>query len=194
MTYSPDQHRRRSIRLTGYDYSQNGAYFVTVCTKNRECLLGEIENGEMRLNDAGRIVMEEWIKTAEIRSGIELDACVVMPNHVHGIVVITHGRDTLHRRGDRPVAPTGPQPGSVGAIMAGFKSAVTKRINEMRQMPGEPLWQRNYYEHVIRNEDELNRIRQYINDNPAKWDMDKENPHAGKATAGCKMDDLDVMD
>jgi REP element-mobilizing transposase RayT len=193
MNYSPGQHRRRSIRLSGYDYSQNGAYFITVCTKNRQCLLGEIENGEMRLNDAGRIVVAEWMKTAEIRSGIELDACVVMPNHFHGIFVVSDGRGTARR------APTverfgQPVPGSIPTVIRAFKSAVTKRINEMRQIPGEPLWQRNYYEHVIRNDDELNRIRQYIIDNPAKWDMDKENPHAGNATAGCKMADVDVMD
>lgn len=179
MRYRHDKHHRRSIRLSVYDYSQNGAYFVSICTKNRECLFGEIEKGEMRLNDAGQIVFEEWMKTAEIRSNIELDACVVMPNHIHGIIVI-EGRGTARR------APTverfgQPVPGSIPTVIRSFKSAVTKRINEMRQTPALQLWQRNYYEHIIRNDDDLSRIRQYIIDNPTRWDMDRENPKAGYA-------------
>ncbi|BBA35117.1 uncharacterized protein sS8_3174 [Methylocaldum marinum] len=187
------QRNRRSIRLQGYDYSQAGAYFVTLCTHNRECLFGEIVNGEMRLNDAGQIVAGEWLKTAEIRDEIELDAWVVMPNHFHGILVITDGRGdrpvapvdgvapmngtTISgEQGDRRVAPTGPQPRSIGAVMAGFKSAVTKRINELRQSPGAKLWQRNYWEHIVRNEPELNRIREYIHNNPAQWELDKLHP------------------
>ncbi len=178
---------RRSIRLRGYDYSQNGAYFITICTQNRECLFGEIVGGEMRLNVAGEIVADEWIKTAAIRDEIELDEWIVMPNHFHGILVIVDsgavpggGGDTPCGRGDPPggggdppVAPTGPRPRSVGAVMAGFKSAVTKRINEWRHTPGAKLWQRNYWEHIVRNELELNRIREYIQNNPAKWELDK---------------------
>ena len=176
MKYDPEIHHRRSIRLRGYDYSQAGAYFVTICTQGRECFFGDIVEGEMRLNDAGRVVADEWIKSAEIRREIELDDWGVMPNHFHGILVIA-GRDTVFGgRGDRPVAPTGPQPRSIGAVMAGFKSAVTKRINERRKTPGEKLWQRNYWEHVIRNESELNRIREYIHNNPSQWEMDKLNP------------------
>lgn len=166
-----DRQHRRSIRLKGYDYSQVGAYFITVCAQNRECLFGSVVDGEMRLNGAGTIVADEWLKTTMIRDEIELDEWVVMPNHFHGIVWINH-----HRRGDWPVAPTGPQPRSLGSLMAGFKSAVTKRINENRQTPGEKIWQRNYYEHIIRNESELNRIREYIVNNPLQWELDRENP------------------
>ncbi len=168
-------YHRRSRRLKGYDYSRAGAYFITVCTRNRECLLGDIADGKTRLNDAGRIVAEEWMKSADIRNEIELDAFVVMPNHVHGIIFI-------NRRGDRPVAPTtglvpsGPKPKSVGSFVGGFKPIVTKRINKLRGAQGAKLSQRNYYEHVIRDEDDLNRIRQYILDNPARWDEDKNNP------------------
>jgi len=183
MNYNSDIHHRRSIRLKGYDYSQSGAYFVTVCTHNRECLLGEITDGEMVLNEFGKIVADEWIKTGEIRDEIELDAWVIMPNHFHGIVMI--------RRGDRPVAPTpvaptpvaptpaalpGPRPKSIGSLMSGFKSAVTKRINEIRKTPGAKLWQRNYYEHIIRNEKSLENIRNYIIHNPAQWEEDENNP------------------
>jgi len=167
------QHRRRSIRLQGYDYSRSGAYFVTICTQNRTCLFGRIIDGKMELNDAGRMVADEWMKTATIRNEIALDAWVVMPNHFHGIVVITNDGT-----GDRPVAPTGPRPRSLGALMAGFKSAVTKRINESRRTPGAKLWQCNYWEHIVRNENELNKIREYISNNPAQWAIDRENPES----------------
>jgi putative transposase len=172
-------HHRRSLRLKEYDYSQEGAYFITICTQNRECTFGDVLDWEMVLNDSGRVVTEEWVKSADIRSEIELDAFVVMPNHIHGIVWI--------RRGDRPVAPTsepipvsGPKPKSIGSFIAGFKSACTKHINDMRNARGTPVWQRNYYEHVIRDEDDLNRIRQYIHDNPARWVEDENNPERMK--------------
>ena len=172
-----ERHHRRSIRLQGYDYSSAGAYFVTVCAKNRECLFGEIVDGEVRLNSIGQIVDDEWRLSATLRDEIVLDTWVVMPNHVHGIVAI----DTS-LGGDRPVAPTtndvasGPRSRSVGAFIAGFKSATTKRINEMRRTFRRPVWQRNYYEHVVRAEDSLERIRFYLADNPARWEFDRENP------------------
>jgi putative transposase len=164
--------KRRSIRLQGYDYSQAGAYFVTLCIQNRECLFGDIVNGEMRLNEAGRIVAEEWLKTAEIRDEIELDEWVVMPNHFHGILVIGDCRGTARRA---PTVERFGQPvvGSIPTIIRSFKSAVTKCINELRETPGTKFWQRNYWEHIVRNEPELNRIREYIHNNPAHWELDK---------------------
>lgn len=152
----PETRRRRSIRLRDYHYSRAGAYFITVCTVGRELLFGEVKDDEMALNELGWIVEEEWLQSARIRSEIELDAWVVMPNHVHGIVIIADES----RRGDRPVARGGPRPKSLGAMMAGLKSAVTKRINAMRGTPGALVWQRNYYEHIIRNESTLYWIRQ----------------------------------
>ena len=131
----------------------------------------------MVLNGTGEIVDKEWIRSAEIRREIELDVFVVMPNHFHGIVFLRGDGDS--RRGDRPVAPTtkhGPQPKSIGALIAGFKSTVTKRINESRQTPGMMVWQRNYYEHILRDDDDLNRIREYIINNPARWAEDEDNP------------------
>ena len=180
MKYDPNVHHRRSIRLRGYDYSQAGAYFVTICTQNRECLFGEIVDGEMRLNEAGRTGVNEWLKTAEIRDEIELDEWVVMPNHFHGIVVIANGRGTARR------APTverfgQPVSGSIPTIVRSFKSAATKRINELRQTPGAKLWQRNYWEHIIRDESELGHIREYIRNNPAQWELDKLHPGTGTA-------------
>ncbi len=195
---------RRSIRLKHFDYSQVGAYFVTLCAFNRECLFGGLMGGKMGVNTYGQIVEQEWLRTANLRQNVQLDSFVVMPNHFHGIIVITDvgaTRRVAHTEfthqidppGDRPgwpawathrVAPTGysngpvtecsngPAPGSVGAIIGQFKSIVTKRINQLRQAPCLPVWQRNYYEHVIRNESDLNEIRQYILDNPAKWELD----------------------
>ena len=192
MKYDPAIHHRRSIRLQGYDYSKAGAYFVTLCTQDRECLFGDIVDGEMRLNEAGRVVADEWLKTAEIRAEIELDEWVVMPNHFHGILVIADGRGTARRArnddgatmGTARRAPTverfgQPVSGSVPTIIRSFKSAATKRINELRQSLGTKLWQRNYWEHIVRNETELNRIREYIQSNPARWELDKLNGQYG---------------
>jgi REP element-mobilizing transposase RayT len=186
MKLKPEIRRRRSIRLKGYDYSQKGAYFVTICTHNRKCLLGEMLGEKIRLGKAGEIVADEWVKTTKIRHEVDLDTFVVMPNHFHAIVwLLCRGADvetenvstvqvTPTKKSNQPV---GPQPQSIGALMAGFKSAVTKRINKYQDTPGHPFWQRNYYEHVIRDEEELNRARQYMfMDNPKKWMEDEENP------------------
>jgi REP element-mobilizing transposase RayT len=175
----PHRHHRRSIRLSGYDYSRAGAYFVTVCTQDRTCLFGEVVDGKMRVNEFGQIVREEWLRTAEIRDNVNMDLFVVMPNHLHAILWLADET----RRGDRPVAPTadtvmrpvGPTPRSVAAVMAGFKSASTKRINFVRCTPAASVWQRNYYEHIIRDEESLNRIREYIANNPLQWAFDREN-------------------
>jgi len=176
MTYDPERHHRRSIRLQGYDYAQTGAYFVTIVCQGRELLFGDVVDGAMVLSPYGEIARDEWRRSAAMRAELELDAFVVMPNHVHGIVKIAsleeagadvgaHGRAPLHR-----------PPRSLGSFIAGFKAATTKRINAARQTPGQPVWQRNYYERIIRDEEELNRIRQYIVDNPACWEEDPENP------------------
>ncbi len=187
MTENFNKHHRRSIRLKGYDYSREGGYFVAVDTWKHECIFGEIVGAEMRLNEIGNIVRVEWYRTSEIRSNVELDEFVVMPNHMHGIIII-HENETdvsRYRRGVSQYAPTeqsGPtkfrSPSrTVGAIIRGFKSATTKRINEIRckgisqyAPSGDPVWQRNYWEHVIRDENELNRIRNYIINNPVKWE------------------------
>jgi len=171
-------HHRRSIRLQEYDYSQVGAYFITLCTQNKACLFGKIAEGAMHLNRIGLIVAEEWMRCAVIRQEIELDEWVVMPNHIHGIVIINHAMRTTSRSPLQDAAKPGLVPKSLGSLVGGFKAATTKRINEIRHTPGIPVWQRNYYEHVIRNEDELSSICQYIEENPLKWEMDRENPEA----------------
>ena len=193
--FDPEIHHRRSIRLPGYDYSRPGYYFITLCGSFREYLFGEIIDNRMILNDFGRIAHDEWIQSANIRSEIELDEFVVMPNHFHAIVLIRDdGRyDDGRRRGDRPVAPTnpenpvvptnpenpvaptkpkGPKPKSIGSLIAGYKSSVTKKINHLRGKPGVLIWQRDYYEHIIRDDKSLVKIRKYILDNPKNWHKD----------------------
>lgn len=166
-------HQRRSIRLNGYDYSQNGAYFVTICTHEREHLFGEIVSEVMVLNAFGKIAQEEWARTAGIWCEIELDAFIVMPNHIHGIVMIEGNHSML--TGAHGHAPVQRTPKSLAVFVMGFKSAVTKRINEHRALPDTTVWQQNYDEAIIRSEITLNALRQYIEANPARWAFDKEN-------------------
>jgi putative transposase len=192
MKYDPDKHHRRSIRLQGYDYSQSGAYFVTICTHSRECLFGDIVGGEMRLNDAGTIVRDLWHKIPEHFPYTDIDEFVVMPNHAHGIIVIYHNDcrgevsspivvSPIPKTKKEGATPEGGgtlplQRRTLGQNVAYFKYRSSKQINQIRNTPGIPLWQRNYYEHIIRSEEEMNRIRKYIIDNPAKWVEDENNP------------------
>jgi len=173
--YDPDKHHRRSIRLKGYDYALSGAYFVTLNTQHGEHLFGEIVDGEMQLNEYGEIVQACWDETPAHFARVELDAFVVMPNHVHLIVILTDDAS----RGTACRAPTPtfgkPIPDSLPTIIRSFKSAITKRINELRDTPGAPVWQRNYYEHVIHDERELDAVRRYVVNNPATWNKDVEN-------------------
>jgi len=179
---SPRPHRR-SLRLKGFDYAQAGAYFVTMSARNRQCLFGNILDGQVALTRFGEVVREEWVRTATLRSSVTLDTFVVMPNHFHGIIVVTTDDEAIRGRGTARRAPTTerygqPISGSIPTIIRSFKSAVTKRINGMRKTPGSRVWQRNYYEHVLRNERELDRVREYIANNPLRWELDRENPAA----------------
>ncbi|KIH75474.1 REP element-mobilizing transposase RayT [Geoalkalibacter ferrihydriticus] len=196
--YNPDVHNRQSIRLRDFDYGDAGAYFVTVCAWRRECLFGDVVDGDVRLNELGVLVRDEWLRTPEVRPNVVLDEFVVMPNHFHAILWIT---DPVGARravpGFDPAVP-GPNPapqnqgtarraptvekfgrpvaGSLATIVRSFKSAATKRINALRNNAGCPVWQRNYYEHVIRGDRDLHAVRQYIADNPAKWALDTNHP------------------
>ncbi len=198
MTFNPNLHHRRSIRLQGYDYSQAGLYFLTICTHNRVPLFGKIVDGVMVLNAAGEIVNEEWHKTGHIRHQIVLHEFVIMPNHIHGIIQLVGADcirpdemrpDEMHADSDEQPAriqpgrvqraPTVPSPISiiqriptVGDVVRGFKSSVTKRVNALPGASGQRIWQRNYYEHIIRNEDAYLKIAEYIQTNPQRWETD----------------------
>ncbi len=215
MTYNPDIHHRRSIRLKEYDYSNAGAYFITLCSFQRECLFGDVVTGEMRLNDIGLMVRECWQKTAAHFPYLEMDEFVVMPNHFHAIMFITKflGAEPVGAKQVPPASPVfgvhvekqgvyknpgeadeafasplretvresfpmpqGTLAGSLGAVMQNFKSVSTRKINKLRQNPGCPVWQRNFYERVIRDDKELTSAREYIRNNPLQWDLDSDNP------------------
>ncbi len=171
MVYDRNKHDRRSIRLKGYDYAQAGAYFVTICTQHQGHIFGKVVNEEMRLNAAGRLVQSVWDGLPMHYPHVELDAFVIMPNHIHGVVVLT----TTVGAGFKP-APTIRH--GLPEVIRSFKTFSARRINEIRNATGMPIWQRNYHEHIIRDEESLNRIRQYILDNPANWAVDRENPAA----------------
>ena len=172
MVFNPDRHHRRSIRLKDYNYSQEGAYFVTICTHERECLFGEIRDGEMFLSDAGRRVRPIWDQLSDHYPHNRLDAFVIMPNHVHGIVILNDCADV--GAGLKP-ALTDKMRHGLPEIIRAFKTFSSRRINEFRKMIGVPLWQRNYYEHVIRNEKSLIAVREYIQANPYQWPNDPDN-------------------
>jgi putative transposase len=219
MPYNPDIHHRRSIRLQGYDYSQAGWYFITVCVRERLHLFGEINNGEMILNDMGRVVSDCWLDLPKHYKNVVLDEFVIMPNHFHGIVVFTETvgvigsvdrvdtmvdgnvcaddfvgaihesplretnvetkRETTQQpylshqfRSIQPMDIKQRRNMGLPKLVGRFKMVSSKQINIIRNTPGVPVWQRNYYEHIIRNEPDLNRIREYIINNPLNWQKD----------------------
>ncbi len=179
MSYDPHKHHRRSIRLKGYDYSSEGAYFVTICVKGGESVLGEVVGGEMVLNEYGRIVEACWQDLVNHYDHVVLDAFVIMPNHIHFIVILIDATVGAGRVGAglRP-APTGDKQHGLPEIVRAIKSFSARRINELRDATGSSFWQRNYYEHIIRNERALNAIREYIHNNPANWLQDQLHPAA----------------
>ena len=270
MPYNPNHHDRRSIRLKGYDYTSSDAYFLTLCTHQRQCLFGHIVDGVMHLNDWGQIVERGWLAIPTHNPHVVLDEFVVMPNHIHGIVIIgdddgdgDDGRGEAFAPGSvgedqkslpqmlrplrpqespgsveedqkslpqmlrplrpqespgsveedqkslpqmlrpygllgsvgndqkllpqmlrpqespgsaSPLRPNGTQPGSIGAIVQTFKSHTTRKINRITQSKGKTLWQRNYYEHIVRNQESLQKIRSYIQMNPRSWASDQLHP------------------
>jgi len=165
MIYDPQLHHRRSIRLKGYDYTQSGGYYVTVVTQNRYCLFGNVLNSKMILNDAGKMIHRNWDELLQRFTNIVLDESIVMPNHFHGIIIIDKKSNT-----------------TLGDMVGAFKSLTTHDyINGVKNNGWMPfygkLWQRNYWEHIIRDDIDLNRIRTYIINNPSKWSNDRQNPH-----------------
>ncbi len=178
MIYNPEKHRRRSVRLQGHDYSQ-GAYFVTICTYNRECVLGEIVNGKVELYPVGKAIQEEWHNILNHFTIVQLDTFVVMPNHIHGIIIINNicrglinQTPTLNNDKTRILMKNPTQ--TLGKIIRFYKARASKIIRDSGNLMFQ--WQRNYYEHIIRNVQELNRIREYIMNNPLQWELDNENP------------------
>jgi len=192
--FDPKIHHRRSVRLSEYNYSQTGSYFITIVTWRRDCLFGEMVNGEMELNKIGKIVQWEWESLAQSFKFLELGIFQIMPNHFHGVlsflnvgatrpaqISVFAGKNPLQK--EIPSGPDGsplprrPKTASLGAIIGQFKSHVTKRLWKIPEFSGTPIWQRNYYEHIIRNEREMDTIWRYIDANPINWADDDENPY-----------------
>jgi len=180
--YDPQKHNRQSTRLRGYDYTQAGAYFVTMVTYQRACLFGEIVEGEMCLNELGKISDECWRAIPDHFDHVGLGAYVIMPNHVHGIILIKEDAQHVgatHAVGAQHAAPRrglsiNVKPGSLGAIVRSYKSAVSRRIGREYDIAG--IWQRNYHDRIIRNRRELDAVWRYIKANPANWAEDNQNP------------------
>ena len=173
MKHDFDKYNRRSIRLKGWDYSGSADYFITICTRDRECLFGEIIDNEMVLNKLGRVAKEWWLQIPKYYENVELDEYIIMPNHIHGVIAILgddHGRGGVTPPLQNKNKPT------LGKIVAYFKYQSTKQINEIQNSQGNPIWQRNYWEHIVRNEKSLNNTRDYIRGNPEAWGGDRNNP------------------
>jgi putative transposase len=173
MPFDPDRHHPRSIRLAGYDYTQAGAYFVTICAYQRQRMFGDVRTGKVTPSKIGRIVTGCWLALPRHFPHVALDAWVLMPDHLHGIILIRDDDPNL-----TPATPTmpipirrpnGTRPGSLNAIVQNFKSISTRRANRANRTTGSHLWQRDYYEHIIRDERALDAIRRYIDANPAQW-------------------------
>jgi putative transposase len=157
--YDPDFHHRRSIRLRGYDYRRSATYFVTICAQHRECLLGEIRDQQFHPNLYGEIVSKDLVLLGSQYPGISSNPWVVMPNHIHFNLEISQENSV-----------------PLGEIVRSFKYETTQKINLLRESPGLKVWQRNYYEHIIRNETEHQTICNYIHQNPLRWDIDQLHP------------------
>lgn len=199
MVFDPNIHHRKSIRLRGYDYTEPGSYFITLVSWKRELFFGEIIDGLMHTSIEGQIVLDEWMKTSQIRQNVLIDEYILMPNHFHGILNITDQSNVRSiQQNDigsmshadtglvgqtvgamRRIAPTklpkGAESGSIGAIIGQIKSITTKKIHKQWENSAIPVWQRNYYEHIISSMEELNQIRHYIQTNPLHWSDDTEN-------------------
>ena len=163
------------MRLQGYDYRQSGAYFVTICTYQRHNTFGTVIDGNMVLSQWGEIVNDEWRRTETVRANVELDAYVIMPNHLHGVVLIVEDAAANKSASEYHNAKLRNTAGSLGQIIGHFKSIATKRIRTVAATREAPVWQRGYYEHIIRNEASLNEIRAYIVANPGRWSEDSLN-------------------
>ncbi len=202
MTLYKNKYRIESARCPNWDYTANGYYFVTICTHNRQYFFGNVIAGQMQLSDIGLIVAQEWQKTTQIRPNVKLDEWVVMPNHLHGIIIINNDNpvETFRRNvsttnnigngsntnnigngsttNDNAQPKTNKKPrlksNSLGSIIGQFKSVCTKQIWKMGFT--DFRWQTRFHDHIIRDEESLHRIRQYILNNPVKWELDRNNP------------------
>ena len=181
MNSLPNKSCRKSNRLNGYEYTLAGAYFVTIVTYQYLCMFGEVINGEMKLNPSGKIAFDQWMRLSKRFSLSDFSTFVIMPNHVHGILFMKGAGDDTRNNHDqsstlRPFSSFHIVPGSLGAIVRAYKASVSFRINIMLNLDHPPIWQRNYYDHIIRDQNDFDNIWKYIEQNPIKWDEDRFSP------------------
>ena len=189
MAFDPQIHHRHSIRVRGYDYSQPGAYFVTLCALKKQCIFGKVQGADVELSQFGEMVRACWLWLGKHYDCVFLDEWILMPNHLHGIIVIQElnengagrqvprypgdsVRSDAFRGGSRTAPTTRGKP--LGSLIGAFKTVSTRRVNELRGTPSAVLWPRNYYDHIVRNDVELGQIRQYVRTNPLMWHGDPE--------------------
>jgi putative transposase len=184
MTYDPEKHNRKSLRLKHYDYTKRGEYFITICTENKKFLFGDVVNAKMHLNDFGRIAARCWLEIPIHFEKVDLDVFVAMPNHVHGILALNYPDKEIKVINGRGTACCAQKrsfgsaiPGALSTIIRSYKSAVSKEINNLLKTPGNKIWQRNYYDHIIRFDNEFWDIHYYIVRNPEDWEKDMYNPN-----------------
>ena len=168
-----NKYNTKSNRLKEYDYSQPAWYFVTICTKDKAHHFGKICNAKPKLSPIGEITQTTWFEIPNHFPNVEIDEFTIMPNHVHGIIIINERRATACCGSTKEPEFGKIIKGSLGVIVRSFKSAVTKRVNEMNEEKRPSIWQSNYYDNIIRNERDLDRIRKYIKQNPRKWELDE---------------------
>ncbi len=168
MQYNPNIYHRRSIRLVGFDYTKPGAYFVTVCIRQRECLLGKCQDNQVQLSRYGEVVKFNWLNLTNVYPHVALDAFIIMPNHIHGIIIL---KDCPENKLETKEKQTG-----LSEVICSLKRFSARRINQLHNIKGISVWQRGYYEHIIRNERSLNNIREYIVNNPVNWQEDEMHP------------------
>ena len=195
MSLYKNKYRIESTRLKNWDYSANGYYFITICTDNMQKIFGKVIDGKMVLSDVGKIAESELLKSFEIRAELFCEIYCVMPNHIHVLVRIENVNEEMHgsasvtinnkifsadgfnknisAKADKKYGVAYRVPKSISSFVAGFKSSVTKKINEFRNTPKLPVWHERFHDHIVRNEEEFNRIRMYIKNNPLKWEKDK---------------------
>ena len=176
MALFKNKYRTDSIRLKGWDYRNSGYYFVTICTKDRHPYFGQIVKGEMCLSSIGEIATQCWREIPKHHENVDLDEFMIMPNHTHGIVILCNPIGTLHTPSPQDksiMSNISPKAGSLSTIIRSYKSAVTRLcgLQGVKQF----AWQTRFYDHIIRDEKSLRNIRRYIMNNPAKWELDKEN-------------------
>ena len=173
MRYDPDRHDRKTVRLPQHRYTQ-GTHFVTICSFHRQHVFSTVGDGMVVLTDVGCIVDAEWRRLQSTRSFVSLDAYVIMPDHIHAIIEIHSHRKRPPAEPEEPVSPAkrefgSPASRSLQSLIGQFKSSVTKQVHVLRRRSGSPVWQSGFYEHVVRDQHDLNRIRRYIADNPIRW-------------------------